>query len=386
MDLLKKVFTLVLFLLPLGEIVRMDLGNAVIVKPLDIGVGLLAVLWLIFKLRKREAIKQKYILTPVLFFIGIGSLSLLINSSYLSFNQFFASSMYLMRWIVYAGILFVVSDFDKDFKKRIINLLLIVGSLTVGLGYLQYVFYSSLKRFMYLGWDEHMYRMFSTFLDPNFAGAFFVLFFLFIASLFIKKKTTIVGFLLILTLGAIFLTFSRSALIMLIIGSSLLFVLMNKKTFILLIFGIIFLVLIISSRFFNIENVNLFRIVSSQARLETAGNAIKIIQNNLFFGAGLNAYRYAQLRYGFRNDNVLIVSHADAGADNSFLFVLATTGIVGFFSYLLLWFKILKRYWLIPVVTSSILGLFLNSLFINSLFYPSIMLWMWVILGVTEKN
>lgn len=386
MDLLKKIFILVLFLFPLGEIVRIDFGNGIVIKPLDIGVGLMVILWLMLKIRKKEKIKQKYILTPIILFAAVGGLSMLINAPDLSFNQFLVSIMYLIRWIIYAGIFFVLSDFDRDFKKRIRKALLIVGFLIVGLGYMQYLFYSNAKSLISLGWDEHMYRMFSTFLDPNFAGAFFVLFFLFLISNFFKKRNILYGLILIFTLGAIFLTFSRSALVMLIASSSLLFILVNKKIMIALLLSITLFVLIVSSRYYNIENINLFRVVSTEARLETAGNAVKIIQDNPILGVGFNAYRYAQLRYGFRNDKTSTISHADSGVDNSFLFVLATTGVVGFLSYLFMWYRILRKYWFVPVVTSSIFGLLLNSLFINSLFYAPIMLWIWILLAATERN
>ena len=220
----------------------------------------------------------------------------------------------------------------------------------------------------------------------TYAGIFFVLFFLFAINLFLKKNNRVIGLIAIFTLGAIFLTFSRSALIMLIVSSNLLFILQDKKRMIVLLLSIILLALMVSSRYYNIENINLFRIVSTEARLETAGNAIKIIQGNSIFGVGFNAYRYAQLRYGFRNDKALMTSHADAGVDNSFLFVLTTTGIIGLSSYLFLWHRILKKYWANPVVTSSILGVFIGSLFINSLFYMPITLWMWILLAATENN
>ena len=288
--------------------------------------------------------------------------------------------MYLLRWLAYAGVFFVISDFDNDFKKKISNTLIIVGSLVVGLGYLQYFFYSNLRNLYYLGWDEHMHRMFSVFLDPNFAGAFFVLFFLFLIGVFLKNKNISAGILLMLTLGAVFLTFSRSALIMLIISSSLLFVLMHKKIWIAILFGITILVITMSSRYFSIENINLFRIVSSEARLATAKEAVRIILSRPIFGVGFNSYRYAKLDYGLRNNKLYLISHADAGVDNSFLFVAATTGIVGFILYLFLWFRIFKIASILAI--ASIAGIFINSLFINSLFYPFIMLWLWIIIAI----
>lgn len=384
MDILKKIFIFTLLLFPLGEVIRIDLGNNIIIKPIDVGVGLTVFLWLMFKLKKNEAVKQKYIFFPLLFFTAIGFFSLLINYFFLSFNQFLASLMYLLRWIAYAGIFFVVSEFNNDFKKKISGLLIVIGSLVISLGYIQYFFYSNLRNLYYLGWDEHMYRMFSIFFDPNFAGAFFVLFFLFLTSIFLKKKSILIGVLSISALGAVFLTFSRSALIMLIASSCLLFVLSNKKIWIAILLGIILLVLSASSKYFNIENINLFRVVSSEARLETAKKAIEIIQTHPFFGVGFNAYRYAKLNYSLGNNNAETISHADAGVDNSFLFVIATTGIVGFIVYLFLWFRILKIASILGI--ASIVGVFVDSLFINSLFYSFIMLWLWIIIALKENR
>src|SRR3989338_1264508 len=380
MDLLKKIFIFVLFLFPLGEIARIDFGNGVALKPLDIGVGVLVSSWLAFKLFNKQKIRQKNIYIPALLFSLSGFFSLTVGNLQLSLNEFLISFLYLLRWLAYAGVFFVISDFDNDFKKKISNTLIIVGSLVVGLGYLQYFFYPSLKNLYYLGWDEHMHRMFSVFLDPNFAGAFFVLFFLFLIGVFLKNKNISAGILLMLTLGAVFLTFSRSALIMLIISSSLLFVLMHKKIWIAILFGITILVITMSSRYFSIENINLFRIVSSEARLATAKEAVRIILSRPIFGVGFNSYRYARLDYGLRNNKLYLISHADAGVDNSFLFVAATTGIVGFILYLFLWFRIFKIASILAI--ASIAGIFINSLFINSLFYPFIMLWLWIIIAI----
>lgn len=381
---IKKLFIVVLFLFLLGEVFRIDFGRGLVVKPLDIGVGVLVFLWLVTKFFKKQKIKQADILIPASMFAFIGLFSLTMNSFRLSINEFLISLSYLVRWIAYVGVFFVVNDFDKEFKKIILNLLIAVGSLIVGLGYVQYFFYSNLRNIIYLGWDEHMYRMFSVFLDPNFAGAFFVLFFLFLINIFLKKKNFLMGMLTILTLGAVFLTFSRSALIMLIASSSLLLILINKKVWIAVLVGITFLVLTMSSRYFNIENINLFRVVSSEARLETAKEAIKIIQNRPIFGVGFDAYRYAKFNYIQKSQNAETISHADAGTDNSFLFVLATTGLVGFIFYMFLWFRILKVG--SALIVASAVGIFVDSLFINSLFYSFVMLWLWIIIAVKANR
>ena len=379
---IKKLFIIILLSYIFGEIIRLDFGNGIVFKPLDVGVVTVLALWLLVKARKKQRIKPVNILIPVLLFVGSGSLSLLINSSNLTINQFFISFMYLIRWAAYAGVFFVVSDFDNPFKDKISKLLVIVGSIIVALGYLQYFFYPNLRNLFYLGWDEHMFRMFSVFLDPNFAGAFFVLFFLFLVNLFLKNRSIPIGLISLLTLGGVFLTFSRSALVMLIVSSSLLLILMNKKRMIFLLLAITLIMLTISSRYFNIENINLFRAVSSKARIETARNSLLILGKSPLIGVGFNSYKYFQLRYGLRLDNP--ISHADAGADNSLLFVLATTGIIGFVLYLFLWFRLLKA--VSALAVASIVGIIADSMFINSLFYPFIMFWLWIICALSIKN
>jgi O-antigen ligase len=381
---MKKLFIAVVSLLIFGEIIRFDFGRGITLKPLDVGIGLISALWLVLKLVKKEQIRPKHILIPILYFAGFGVFSLLINYSNLTANQLLTSFLYWVRWVAYAGIFFVVGDFNKDFKKKIQDALLIIGSIIVGLGFVQYFFYSNLRNLYYLGWDEHMYRMFSVFLDPNFAGAFFVLFFLFLLSLLIKRRDALIGLLSALTLGAIFLTFSRSALIMLIASASLFFTLVQKKKLILVLLAVVFLVLALSSRYFNIENINLFRAVSSEARLKTAGEALLIFKSSPLVGVGFNAYRYARFNYKLTTENLISISHADAGTDNSFLFVLATTGIIGLILYLFLWFRVLKSASILAIV--SILGIFVDSLFINSLFYPPIMLWLWMIIATKENS
>lgn len=400
MGLLKIVFIFAILLFPLGEVVRVNLADNVVIKPLDIGIGVLFLSWLMFKLWHKQKIKQTNILLPTVMFVSSGLFSLIKNDLHLSLNEFFISFAYLLRWIAYAGVFFVVSDFNKKFKRKISKLLIIIGSFIVGLGYVQFFFYPNLRNLYYLGWDEHMHRMFSVFLDPNFAGSFFVLFFLFLINIIFRNKNIAVGLLAFLTLGAVFLTFSRSALIMLIVSSSLFFILINKKKWIVILLGITLLVLGISSKYSNIENINLFRVVSSEARFESAREAVKVIQDYPVFGVGFNAYKYAKINFGLSVNSPGAISHADAGTDNSFLFVLATTGIAGIIFYLNLLWSILKKSYLSYKINeendiqkylaiaaiASLLGIIINSLFINSLFYSFIMIWLWILLGLTNKN
>lgn len=408
MGLLKVFFIIfILFLFPLGEIARYQFDNGISITAIDIGTILLITIWLIANIiNKRKKQIFKFSLTkPIFLFAAACILSLVVNVSNLKSWELFVSSLYFLRWVMYACIYFIVSGFDKKFKIKVLVLMIISGLLILGGGYIQYFFYPNLRNLYYLGWDEHLYRMFSVFLDPNFAGTFFVLllFLTFGLTVYcIKSKkliyTIALSLLTSFTAIGVFLTYSRSALIMFFVGSFAFLVLINKKRLIVPILAIFLIVFVISSENFNIENKNLLRISSSVARLDPANKALTIIKDHPLFGVGFNAYRYTQIKYGFLGKKELILSHADAGTDNSFLFVLATTGLVGFTAYIYLWYKISSNLYVLfkqntgldkiifLVLFSSFMGVLLASFFINALFYPFIMAWIWILVGYCEKT
>ncbi|MEK7450744.1 MAG: O-antigen ligase family protein [Patescibacteria group bacterium] len=408
MGLLKTFFIIfILFLFPMGEIARYQFGNGISITAIDAGAILLILIWLISNIirGKRKLIFKSSLTNPILLFVAICILSLIVNLSNLKSSELFVSSLYLIRWIMYALIYFVVSGFDKKFKAKIPILMVISGLLILGGGYIQYFFYPSLRNLYYLGWDEHLYRMFSVFLDPNFAGAFFVLLLFLMFGLIVycmKSRKLICTIALLLLAGftaiGIFLTYSRSAFVMFFAGIFIFLVLTNKKKVMIPVLAICLIVFAISSKNFNIENTNLLRTASGVARLDSANKAVTVIRDHPLFGVGFNAYRYAQIRYGFVGDKELMVSHAAAGTDNSFLFVLATTGLVGFTAYAYLWYRISSNLYalfkqnigldkIIPLVLfSSYVGISLASFFINALFYPFIIVWIWILLGYCEKT
>lgn len=395
MDILKILFVVLILLFPLGEIARFQLGNGIAIRAFDILVGLVVITWIIniFLKKRQKQICNYSITNPIFIFVGICILSLLVGSLNLKPFEIFASASYLVRFVFYACIYFVVASFNNAFKRRITNFMIVAGGIIVFLGYVQYFLYPNLRNLYYLGWDEHMYRMFSTFLDPNFAGAFFVLYLVFLLGILLdlyeskkRKFMFLLGITSLFTLLSIYLTYSRSALIMLFVSLVTFFILVKKIKWILGIIFISLIFLVLSSKSFYIENINLFRIVSTEARIYSAKTAIRIIKDNPFLGVGFNTYRYAQIKYGFIND--INYSHADAGTDNSFLFILATTGVVGFVAYLYIWWSVLKFAWNSKaiVIIASVIGLFAGSIFINSLFYPFFMAWMWVLIGLREKR
>lgn len=395
MGLLRVLFiTLLLVFYPLGEITRITFGEAAVTL-IDITTGLIVFVWLFTKISSGEKLCGK-LLKPIVIFISILALSLIFNSTKLNPTQIAVSASYILRWGMYASMYFVVKDLDFNFKKGLPYFMLASGFLIIIGGFIQYFIYPDLRNLYYLGWDEHLYRMFSSFLDPNFAGAFFVLYFLFVLVFFQKIKLKnyryVLITILILSLVSILLTFSRSAYIMFFVGVlSLMSIKKQRKLFFLIvIFSVgIFLT---SKMVFKSEGTNLLRTASGNARLDSIGNAVVIFKDNPIFGVGFNSYRYAQKRYGFINEDKRLI-HSGAGTDNSFLFILATTGIVGFLGFLYLLYKIfnlanrmIKKNQYALILFVSILSLGVNSFFVNSLFFPSLMLWVWILAGLTEST
>jgi hypothetical protein len=60
---------------------------------------------------------------------------------------------------------------------------------------------------------------------------------------------------------------------------------------------LLILLAIFSPKSFQTEGTNLFRIASSEARLASAQAALKVIDKNLIFGVGFNAFRYVMFDY-----------------------------------------------------------------------------------------
>lgn len=395
----KALFIFLLIVFPLGQIGRVELGGGVNILLNDVVVFIVVAVWLsqkvvqsaIHSTSSGQALKvQSAIGMPILLFVITATLSILINVGNLPMSEIFIASLYLVRWIAYAGLYFVVSDFKKAFKEKIPNFLLLSGFATAVLGLVQYILYPDLRNLYYAGWDEHLNRLFSTFLDPNFAGLIFVLTFLLgmylLGRLGELSRLGRFGVILavITSFAALLLTYSRGSFISFAVGMAVFLGLIGKKK-LLVVFATLFIIgLFLLPKNLEGEGVRLFRTASIEARAQSMTHAVKIFQDNPLFGVGFGAYRYTQVRFGFLTKDEAEKIHSAAGTDNSFLFILATTGIVGLIAYLYLWFRVLGEVREVrekALVVGSLAAIFVHSLFVNSLFYPHVMAWIWILLG-----
>lgn len=404
-----------LIVLPFSNLSRLPLGSLAItlndfLLPVVIGG------WLLYAL----LVKKTVLLPPRFFliaaFISWAAITLILGLRYLEMDQFWVAALYWFRWVEYV-LLFVVSYniivwehtvqaqpiAVTSFERNVLKLLFFGHVLFVLFGFLQFVFFPNFSRFVQHGWDPHYYRLLSTFLDPNFAGIFIILGTTLFGSILLLWKDApiarlkIVG-LVIISSVAIVLTFSRSTYLGLIVAVGM-FGLLKTRT-LLVVFTVFALVIFLTiprvqTRVLGAVNVD----ATAKARLRVYDQTFAIIEDNLLFGVGFNAFRYAQDERGFfRNDRGINHSggHAGAGSDSALLFVWATTGIVGLCIYLALGITVLKDalslYWRqkLPLNTKAyslaisvgLPALFVHSQFVNSLFYIWIMEWFWIVLGL----
>lgn len=347
----------------LGQLTRIPLGRpAVGFYLLDILVLVLLAGWLIAAKPEWRQIKKYSLTQSIFWFVLAGAVSLLLATPDFNLRQLITASLYLGRWLAYAALYWVfcwLFKKDKKFKRLWLKLMLVTGLMFAALGLVQYCLWPDLRPLTVLNWDDHYFRLASTFLDPNFAGIWLLLGL--ILAVNVKSWTAPVFYL------ALMLTYSRASYLSLVVSGLFLGLAHKKIKF--LVFGcLVFIATLLLLPRPGGEGVNLARTASTVARLDNWQESIQLIKEKPIFGYGFNTLRY------FKNEPV---SHAGAGVDASLLFVWLTTGLVGLAAYLML----LKQLWRGGgiMLKASILAVFIHSFFNNTLFYAPIMFWLWVL-------
>ena len=381
-------FLFFLFAFVGGQIFSVSFGSGVRVSLLDIAV---AVFVFVNVIRMNiQPVQVKMWLKSFGPFIAVALLSLILHLFTLPLRDLTISSLYLIRFGLYAAIVLVISGESKANKQRYL-IGLWSGGVAIGLlGLMQYFLYPNLRNLAYLGWDPHEFRLFSTLLDPNFAAIILVLTLILSTQMIQHKNTLWRKFVIVasgLCLVALLLTYSRGGY--LAFGGALIYwALLNKKIKEMLLVGLFFgSALLILPRPGG-EGVNLLRTMSIGSRLKNSQEAIEIFAKSPIIGVGFDTLRF------IRGQTEIVVgtgelSHSGAGFHNSFLFILATTGIIGLLSYVWLWKSVLREAYKsgqIELIILSLVAVSVHSLFDNSLFFPAAMLWLWVIAGVNANS
>lgn len=292
------------------------------------------------------------------YFAAAASISLLLSTKYIPLAQVGFNSLYFARLLAYLLLLPTLPH--SIARERVSSLLLISGTLTLLIGLVQYFFLPDTRYLYYLGWDDHLNRLIFPHYDPTFTGAIIALTLLLSMKLKTKLPT-------ILALPALLLTYSRSIFI------SLIPPLLSKNKKYLIIAAVVLVGILFLPEKFG-EGTNLLRTYSIQSRATHDTKVLRIFaDSNLLFGVGMNNLSH----YLSPSD---LPNHATT-ANNSYVYLLATTGILGTFLFLKLLHALYKR----SSHKQLLFFILLASMFNNILFYPFTLLWL-VFLSTPSKH
>lgn len=389
--------------LPYGQLLRLPTSWAEVhLYAGDIVVGLIGIIWVLGnQFTKFRSLFNLPGITGIVTILGIMSLSWFLNITAIQSSQFLPSIAYLIRWAAYVLLIPIIAHLQLNALERkhqiqIMFFSLIVFAIT---GLIQYFFIPDFHMFQITGWDNHLHRLAGTWLDPGYAGMFLVLGILLVMPLALGRLDIAQPFhpwaitwqLLLISLG---LTFSRASYLACVVGIVVYHILTRRVfSFILICLyaAIIFLLLPRPAG----EGVNLQRQSTVQFRLENWQQAITISKDNLWLGVGYNRYRYVQREYNFLPTSDWQVSHSAAGVDNSILFIIATTGILGLMAFTYFAFDLISSLFtasqdVIPrpapnlvslashlpsIAIASLAAWIVHSQFHNTLFYTPIIVW-----------
>jgi hypothetical protein len=389
MDVTKKysitniLVLLFLILFPFGQLLKQSFqfdSFVITLQPMDVVAGL-AFVYVLLK-RKKIPVSTKYILD----FLIVLAISLLYSLTIFSLREVFIGFFYLVRLISYFAFFLLVYDFATSAKERklLFNSLIVVCFFIAMFGWIQYFLYPDLRTFTVWGWDDHLYRLVSTFIDPGFTSI--ILAFGFLASIgtYLQKKKVkyaILSFFFLLTLA---FTYSRAGYLAMFSGLTYLLFTKNKLKYLFGLFLIFALLILLLPRPSG-TGVQLERLYSIVDRIENYRQTVTIWEKSPVFGVGYNNLCSARRRFIGYED---YASHSCSGSDSSTLLILATSGIVGFLVFLTALISLFRYiggglYGL--VFKSSLVAILFHSQFVNSLFYPWVLGWMGMLLAVSLK-
>ena len=370
-------FLLTIFLVSLlpGQLGGISFAPTVTVYIHDMMLVVLLLIGSFWVLKKKKAVQPKLLL-PIAAFLVAGVLSLAANALKFRLPELFEASLYLIRFAAYAGLYWLLVQGFVSANVVSTRLFWVGVGISV-LGFIQYRWYPDLRNLSYLGWDPHYFRLFSTLLDPNYAGIIIVLTFLLGLYLLEKKQSFVIVAGEAMNCIALYLTYSRSAYLAFVL-SLFTYIVMRKQWRLVLVVLAFVGALLIIPKMGNTQTLT--RSVSSVARIGNWQESFVLIAQAPIFGHGFDTLRYVHKAAGSPSS---AVSKAAAGVDSSVLFILATTGIIGFVAYAWMMISWVKRQ---PnaMTVAVLVALLSHSLFNNSLFYPWVVIWFWVFVASEE--
>lgn len=292
-------------------------------------------------------LKVKIPLSLKIFLVGL-SLGWLRALTLYPVSSLLIPSLYTLRLLAYL-MLYLSLKQQKITIPRVI--FFISGLTTLVIGLMQYFVMPDMRIFKYLGWDDHLSRLTLPHFDPTFTAVMLGL-----ALLLLPLKYWYIG--ILFSLG-ILLTYARSAWLSLIVTAT--FFIKSKRILLLAVCCMFLFILFLPKKFG--EGTNLLRTYSITSRFTSDLTIIKSTGWNLLIGQGMNTFP--------RNT-----------INNSYLYLLATTGILGLVGWGMFLLSLYKNSHHKPMLIFFCLA----SLFNNVMFYPFALLWVLLIESIGRKN
>jgi len=353
----------------LGQVFRISGVNLYLFDIVVLGANLYLLLFLLKK-------KKFYINSHLIFFLFFSLFSLLVTtfqiydfivtdqlyvlSFWIRFNCYFIFSYFVFLLIKYNLVL--VSSLKKILTQNFYFLTL--------LNIIQYFFLRDISFMEQYGFDPHTQRLAGFFLDPNFMGFYLVLY-LYLNEYFLKNK-----YLSYISVLMIFLTESRTALILLLIFLVTYLYRNFKKSLILAFISVfIFSLSSISTRIEHLSAPN----DSSALRIDSWKNAYAIYEHSPYFGIGFNNYRNYLIYLNITSPENYYLNSSNY-SDSSILTILTFGGIFGFFLFLVYLFSYSKSYQNLVFIIIILVGSFI----VNGLFFPPLAMLIFLILNLNQ--
>jgi hypothetical protein len=363
---------LFLIIFPFGQIIRVG-----ILQPIDLVVGIAA----IYSIIKKQEVSV--IFRHLRLFVLVAGASWIFSIFIFHQIEVLYGLLYLLRLMGYLYFGIYVWNFikNKDENKKLLSDSLLALSIASALfGWMQFFVFPDIKPFFIWGWDMHLFRLVGTFLDPTFLGLIIV--FGLILSIYRCidnwnwKNILVTSFLLV----SLALTYSRASYLA-FVAAVLAIIYINRrfKKLIFLIIGLSVMAFLLPTA--RNHSIELFRSFSVIAKVDNYKSTLQIFSKSPVFGIGYDNMCIAYQKYIGPQD---FSSHACSGSDSSLLFILTTTGVIGFLVFISSVWKSMKS--LRPgsysiVLGSSFAALIVHSLFSNSMFYPWILGWLMILLA-----
>jgi len=388
--------------------------------PSDLLIPPLFVVWVIDKIRNDRKLRLGKIGKMIIVFLFTLTLTYLINLYMFPVKEMIVAFSALGRFGMYLILAIITFDLIDRSKWNWFRIFLVGGMIASMfiiciLGFLQLLYFPSFYNLgMQLqGWDPHIGRLLSTWFDPNFIGGFlaFMLGPVIAFGLYFRHKRDNKWFLIfamiaLTALLALYLTYSRSGYLALIIVLGLLALFKSRK---LLIAGLLIVVMAftlsprVQER--SVEALNSGKALlgldiqkpldpTAELRVWSWQFAWEMIEENPWVGVGYSRYVYEINKRG----HGLLSDHAAGGSDSSLLTIWATSGIFGILSYLSIGFVAaainIKRLWkrndLRSYLDSGFVagfgGIMAHSFFVNSLLFALMMVFLLIGLGMLDEK